>query len=96
MYLDPYEVVEGEKGKGDNKGGQLFYKLTNLHDRVKNADQVCDCVRARLSHQWYHLLKGLSQYLTVDIQAFSNKLAAIYSNITKPVLDVSCMWNSLS
>lgn len=28
----------------------------------------------------------LSQYLTVDIQQFSNKLAEIYSNIAKPVL----------
>jgi hypothetical protein len=28
------------------------------------------------------------QYLTVDIQQFSNKLAEIYSNIAKPVLDV--------
>jgi ATP-binding cassette subfamily D (ALD) long-chain fatty acid import protein len=32
----------------------------------------------------------LCQYLTVDIQQFSNKLAEIYSNIAKPVLDV--MW----
>jgi hypothetical protein len=32
----------------------------------------------------------ISQYLTVDIQQFSNKLAEIYSNIAKPVLDV--MW----
>ena len=28
------------------------------------------------------------QYLTVDIQLFSSKLAEIYSNIAKPVLDV--------
>ncbi|WRT65920.1 uncharacterized protein IL334_002871 [Kwoniella shivajii] len=47
-------------------GEQLFYKLANLDDRIKNADQ----------------------YLTVDIQQFSNKLAEIYSNIAKPVLDV--------
>jgi len=24
----------------DNKGEQLFYKLANLDDRIKNADQV--------------------------------------------------------
>nr|XP_018264977.1 ATP-binding cassette, subfamily D (ALD), peroxisomal long-chain fatty acid import protein [Kwoniella dejecticola CBS 10117]OBR87135.1 ATP-binding cassette, subfamily D (ALD), peroxisomal long-chain fatty acid import protein [Kwoniella dejecticola CBS 10117] len=47
-------------------GEQLFYKLANLDDRIKNADQ----------------------YLTVDIQQFSHKLAEIYSNIAKPVLDV--------
>ncbi|WWC68388.1 uncharacterized protein I206_102313 [Kwoniella pini CBS 10737] len=47
-------------------GEQLFYKLANLDDRIKNADQ----------------------YLTVDIQQFSQKLAEIYSNIAKPVLDV--------
>ena len=30
-----------EKGLGvDAKGEQLFYKLANLDDRVKNADQV--------------------------------------------------------
>jgi hypothetical protein len=29
--------------------------------------------------------------MTVDIQAFSNKLAEIYSNIAKPVLDVMCV-----
>ncbi|KAK1927880.1 ABC transporter transmembrane region 2-domain-containing protein [Papiliotrema laurentii] len=57
-YLDPVTK--------DAKGEQLFYKLANLDDRIKNADQ----------------------YLTVDIQQFSNKLAEIYSNIAKPVLDV--------
>ncbi|EIW72866.1 hypothetical protein TREMEDRAFT_67105 [Tremella mesenterica DSM 1558] len=59
-YLDPFPNTEGAEGE------QLFYKLANLDDRVKNADQ----------------------YLTVDIQQFSNKLAEIYSNIAKPVLDV--------
>jgi hypothetical protein len=30
-----------EKGLGmDDKGQQLFYKLANLDDRIKNADQV--------------------------------------------------------
>ena len=33
----------------------------------------------------------MRQYLTVDIQQFSNKLAEIYSNIAKPVLDVMCV-----
>lgn len=66
MYLDP---PPGQK-EGDAKGEQLFYKLANLDDRIKNADQ----------------------YLTVDIQQFSNKLAEIYSNIAKPVLDVMCVF----
>ncbi|ORY24671.1 ABC transporter transmembrane region 2-domain-containing protein [Naematelia encephala] len=67
-YLDPPEGITGEKGsEAENATGeQLFYKLANLDDRIKNADQ----------------------YLTVDIQLFSNKLAEIYSNIAKPVLDV--------
>ncbi|XAO23293.1 hypothetical protein I312_102071 [Cryptococcus bacillisporus CA1280] len=62
MYLDPPEV----ESSGDNDGQQLFYKLANLDDRIKNADQ----------------------YLAEDIQQLSRKLAEIYSNIAKPVLDV--------
>ncbi|WWD18145.1 hypothetical protein CI109_102594 [Kwoniella shandongensis] len=73
-YLDPPGVQSPnvnssivEKGSDpDVSGEQLFYKLANLDDRIKNADQ----------------------YLTVDIQLFSTKLAEIYSNIAKPVLDV--------
>lgn len=57
QYLD-------SSGGGDDE--KLYYKLANLDDRIKNADQ----------------------YMTVDIQQFSNKLAEIYSNIAKPVLDV--------
>ena len=30
--------------------------------------------------------------ITVDIQRFSNHLAAIYSNLAKPILDV-CLYN---
>jgi ATP-binding cassette subfamily D (ALD) long-chain fatty acid import protein len=63
MYLDP---STSNNDLDEAKGEQLFYKLANLDDRIKNADQ----------------------YLTVDIQQFSNKLAEIYSNIAKPVLDV--------
>lgn len=62
MYLDPPGVESG----GDKDGEQLFYKLANLDDRIKNADQ----------------------YLAEDIQQLSSKLAEIYSNIAKPVLDV--------
>lgn len=57
-YLDTKEP--------DGEDAKLYYKLANLDDRIKNADQ----------------------YMTVDIQQFSNKLAEIYSNIAKPVLDV--------
>ncbi len=41
VYLDPPRHRFVERGEGeDNEGEQLFYKLANLDDRVKNADQV--------------------------------------------------------
>ncbi|KAJ4476647.1 adrenoleukodystrophy protein [Lentinula aciculospora] len=46
--------------------GKVYYKLSNLDDRIKNPDQM----------------------ITHDIQRFSASLAAIYSNLAKPVLDV--------
>ncbi|KAJ7169464.1 adrenoleukodystrophy protein [Mycena filopes] len=46
--------------------GKVYYKLSNLDDRIVNADQM----------------------ITNDIQKFSVHLAAIYSNLAKPVLDV--------
>ncbi|GJJ09555.1 hypothetical protein Clacol_003778 [Clathrus columnatus] len=52
----------GIDGETDN----VFYKMSNLDDRIKNVDQM----------------------LTVDIQRFSNHLAAVYSNLAKPILDV--------
>lgn len=42
VSVDPHAVAL-EKGfieMGVNKGEQLFYKLANLDDRIKNADQV--------------------------------------------------------
>lgn len=92
-YLDPpaeSQRIEGAKeGVGragdDGKGEQLFYKLANLDDRIKNADQVS----RRISPARREVL--IDQYLTVDIHQFSNKLAEIYSNIAKPVLDVMCV-----
>jgi len=43
-YLDPAKKafldVEEKSLDMDNKGEQLFYKLANLDDRIKNADQV--------------------------------------------------------
>jgi hypothetical protein len=43
-YLDPAKKafldVEEKSVDMDNKGEQLFYKLANLDDRIKNADQV--------------------------------------------------------
>jgi ATP-binding cassette subfamily D (ALD) long-chain fatty acid import protein len=85
-YLDPAReaflgVDHMDKGVGmDNQGDQLFYKLANLDDRIKNADQVSRIPFTGIGTD--------DQYLTVDIQQFSNKLAEIYSNIAKPVLDV--------
>ncbi|CAK5279922.1 unnamed protein product [Mycena citricolor] len=54
-------------GKGaEGADGKVYYKLSNLDDRVVNADQM----------------------ITNDIQKFSAHLAAIYSNLAKPVLDM--------
>jgi hypothetical protein len=39
MYLDP-PPPGSEDSTGDSKGEQLFYKVANLDDRIKNADQV--------------------------------------------------------
>lgn len=50
----------------DGPDGKVYYKLSNLDDRIKNPDQM----------------------ITHDIQRFSTHLAAIYSNLAKPVLDV--------
>jgi ATP-binding cassette subfamily D (ALD) long-chain fatty acid import protein len=45
-YLDPAKQafldVDEKTLNMDNKGEQLFYKLANLDDRIKNADQVSD------------------------------------------------------
>ncbi|KAK7034035.1 ATP-binding cassette long-chain fatty acid transporter pxa2 [Paramarasmius palmivorus] len=60
-------VLKGYLGE-ENEGaeGKVYYKLSNLDDRIKNPDQM----------------------ITHDIQRFSTHLAAIYSNLAKPVLDV--------
>lgn len=42
-----------------------FYKVANLDDRIKNADQL----------------------ITQDVYKFCDKVAELYSNLTKPVLD---------
>jgi ATP-binding cassette, subfamily D (ALD), peroxisomal long-chain fatty acid import protein len=42
-----------------------FYKVANLDDRIKNADQL----------------------ITQDVSKFCEKVADLYSNLTKPVLD---------
>lgn len=57
--MKQYLGAEGDDDK-------VYYKLSNLDDRVKNPDQM----------------------ITRDIQRFSANLAAIYSNLAKPVLDV--------
>ncbi|KAJ6604217.1 adrenoleukodystrophy protein [Mycena vulgaris] len=54
----------GSEAEGSE--GKVYYKLSNLDDRIVNADQM----------------------ITNDIQKFSVHLAAIYSNLAKPVLDV--------
>ncbi|TFK76772.1 hypothetical protein BDN72DRAFT_754436 [Pluteus cervinus] len=57
------QYLDDESGGAD---GKVYYKLSNLDDRIKNPDQM----------------------ITHDIQRFSTHLAAIYSNMAKPVLDV--------
>ncbi|KAG7092762.1 hypothetical protein E1B28_009086 [Marasmius oreades] len=54
----------GEEYEGPQ--GKVYYKLANLDDRIKNADQM----------------------ITHDIQRFSSHIAAVYSNLAKPTLDV--------
>lgn len=56
------QLYLGDVGSQD----KIYYKISNLDDRIKNPDQM----------------------ITVDIQRFSNNLAAIYSNIAKPLLDM--------
>ncbi|KAG9110757.1 hypothetical protein FRC07_008153, partial [Ceratobasidium sp. 392] len=59
QVLDTYLGTEN----GEDK---VYYKMSNLDDRIKNPDQM----------------------ITTDIQRFSAHLAAMYSNLAKPVLDV--------
>ncbi|PVF98929.1 hypothetical protein CPB86DRAFT_757827 [Serendipita vermifera] len=56
------QLYLGEVGSQE----KIYYKISNLDDRIKNPDQM----------------------ITVDIQRFSNHLAAIYSNLAKPLLDL--------
>ncbi|KAJ3882385.1 adrenoleukodystrophy protein [Lentinula edodes] len=58
------EYLGGKNEAGPE--GKVYYKISNLDDRIKNPDQM----------------------ITHDIQRFSASLAAIYSNLAKPVLDV--------
>ncbi|KAJ6574626.1 ABC transporter transmembrane region 2-domain-containing protein [Mycena capillaripes] len=61
------EVLKQYLGsEAEGSEGKVYYKLSNLDDRIVNADQM----------------------ITNDIQKFSVHLAAIYSNLAKPVLDV--------
>ncbi|KAF8649820.1 hypothetical protein AX16_005585 [Volvariella volvacea WC 439] len=61
------EVMKNYLGEeGETAEGKVYYKISNLDDRIKNPDQM----------------------ITHDIQRFSSHLAAIYSNMAKPVLDV--------
>ncbi|KAJ7785876.1 ABC transporter transmembrane region 2-domain-containing protein, partial [Mycena metata] len=61
------EVLQQYLGsEAEGPEGKVYYKLSNLDDRIVNADQM----------------------ITNDIQKFSVHLAAIYSNLAKPVLDV--------
>jgi ATP-binding cassette subfamily D (ALD) long-chain fatty acid import protein len=88
-------------GEADGPDGKVYYKLgeshspvistctltfefsANLDDRIKNPDQL-----SSLCLSCYLYPTRRSRMITHDIQRFSTHLAAIYSNLAKPVLDV--------
>lgn len=92
------EVMKHYLGEDGDDEGKIYYKLcrspadkalrisdlsqANLDDRIKNPDQL------RTSPVLHVLLLILHRMITHDIQRFSTYLAAIYSNLAKPVLDV--------
>ncbi|KFZ09284.1 hypothetical protein V501_05631 [Pseudogymnoascus sp. VKM F-4519 (FW-2642)] len=60
---------------------------------------VDDGCRAGDLHQFYALddrIKNADQLITVDVTKFSNSLAELYSNLAKPILDMSIYNYSLS
>mmetsp|Transcript_18610 Transcript_18610/g.71801 ORF Transcript_18610/g.71801 Transcript_18610/m.71801 type:complete len:656 (-) Transcript_18610:60-2027(-) len=54
--------------------GFTYYKISNLDNRVQNADQL----------------------LTQDVERFSQSLADLYSNLSKPILDIIIYARKLS
>ncbi|CEG49463.1 atp-binding cassette sub-family d member 3 [Plasmopara halstedii] len=54
--------------------GFVYYKVSNLDNRISNADQL----------------------LTVDVERFSNSVADLYSNMSKPILDITIYFIRLS
>ncbi|KAG8888118.1 hypothetical protein FRB98_008384 [Tulasnella sp. 332] len=78
------EAMKQYLGEDEEDGAKIYYKLANLDDRIKNADQY---VSTLLLHYKFET-HAASRMITVDINRFSTHLAAIYSNLAKPVLDV--------
>ncbi|KAG6814041.1 hypothetical protein H0H92_003891 [Tricholoma furcatifolium] len=79
------EVMKQYLGEGEDSDDKVYYKISNLDDRIKNPDQLSILFQFSCGYADNDVV---TRMITHDIQRFSTHLAAIYSNMAKPVLDV--------